>query len=121
MLTFKDAVKAAEEGQVMVGLSYLPHLQQVTIFEIRRIGETLTMRFNKGLLYSGENTQGVVDQDESVIKMTRFKPFTSKADLLCMPAELAAYTFFMPDLPHPYATDRQGYKGHFAGALACMI
>ncbi len=121
MLTYKDAVKAAEEGQVMIGLSYLPHKQQVTFFEIRRAGETLAMRYSKGILFSGEHTQGEASEEESVIKTTRFKPFAGKSDLLSMPPELVAYTFFMPDLPHPYGSDRQGYKGHFAGTLASLI
>ena len=120
MLTYKDALKAAEEGQVMVGLSYLPHRQLVTVFDIRRAGEVLSMRFCKGSLYAEDYVQGEVAEDDEIIKMTRFKPLAGNVDITCMRPELAAYTFFMPDLPHPYDSDRQGYKGHFAGSLACL-
>lgn len=120
MITFKEALEAAKQGEVMIGLSYLPHRQLVTIFEIRRAGETVTMRSSKGTLFGDDRVQIDIGENDEIIKLIRFKPLAGKVDVISMPVELAAYTFFMPNLPHPYGSDRQGYKGHFAGSLACM-
>ncbi|MWV14163.1 hypothetical protein F3I62_18845 [Pseudomonas sp. R-28-1W-6] len=122
MISFEKALQETREtGAVMLGFAYVPREHQVTIFEIRRAGETEAIRFSRGVLFSGQSETGEMSKDERILAFTKFKPLIGDADLISMPVELAAYTYFLGQLPHPYEHDHQGYQGHFTGILASIV